>query len=174
MRALEEEQFGEYVDARLPSLRRTAYFLCGDWHSAEDLAQTALIRMYRVWSRLNAREAVDSYARQVLVRAFLDERRRPWRRERTTASLPEQMAPAGSSYEVRDELLAALAVLPAQQRAAVVLRYWDDMSVEDTAFSLGVGPGTVKSYCARGLSRLRELLPQPSGHVVAHTQEERP
>ncbi|MDQ1702936.1 MAG: hypothetical protein QOF57_2188 [Frankiaceae bacterium] len=163
MRALEEEQFGEYVDARLPALRRTAYFLCGDWHRAEDLAQTTLIRMYRAWPRLNAREAVDSYARQVLVRAFLDERRRPWRRERATSEVPERAAAAGTSYEVRDELLAALALLPAQQRAAVVLRYWDDMSVDDTALVLGLGTGTVKSYCARGLSRLRELLPHPSG-----------
>jgi RNA polymerase sigma-70 factor (sigma-E family) len=163
MRAHEEEQFGEYVDARLPALRRTAFFLCGNWHSAEDLAQTTLIRMYAAWPGLEAREAVDSYARRVLVRVFLDERRRPWRRERSTAFLPESVAPTGSSYEVRAELLAALSVLPAQQRAAVVLRYWDDMSVEETALALGVGPGTVKSYCARGLARLRELLPQPSG-----------
>jgi len=163
MRAHEEEQFGEYVDARLPALRRTAFFLCGDWHSAEDLAQTTLIRMYRAWTGLNSRDSVDSYARRVLVRAFLDERRRPWRRERATAVLPDGATPTGTSYEVRDALLAALALLPAQQRAAVVLRYWDDMSVEETAFAMGIGTGTVKSYCARGLARLREVLPQPAG-----------
>jgi len=77
--------------------------------------------------------------------------------------LPESASATGTSYEVRDELLAALAVLPAQQRAAVVLRYWDDMSVEETASALCVGTGTVKSYCARGLARLREVLPQPAG-----------
>ncbi len=163
MRAHEEEQFGEYVDARLPALRRTAFFLCGNWHSAEDLAQTTLIRMYAAWPGLNAREAVDSYARRVLVRVFLDERRRPWRRERVTAYLPDSAAQTGTSYEVRDELLTALGALPAQQRAAVVLRYWEDLTVEETARTLGIGTGTVKSYCARGLARLRELMAQPSG-----------
>ena len=159
MRTTEEAEFGEYVDARLPALRRTAYFLCGDWHRAEDLAQTTLIRMYRAWPRLNAREAVDSYARRVLVRAFLDDRRRPWRRERSTGEVPERAIQTDSSYEVRDELIAALALLPAQQRAVIVLRFWDDLSVDETARTLGLGTGTVKSYSARGLSRLRELLP---------------
>ena len=164
MRAHEEIEFGEYVDARLPTLRRTAYFLCGDWHRAEDLAQTTLIRMYRAWPRLNAREAVDSYARQVLVRAFLDERRRSWRRERSTGEVPDRAdGDSAAPYEVRAELLTALALLPAQQRAVIVLRYWDDLSVEETARTLGIGEGTVKSYSARGLTRLRELLPDASG-----------
>ncbi|MCU1675373.1 MAG: polymerase sigma factor [Frankiales bacterium] len=170
MRAHEEDQFGEFVDARLPALRRTAFFLCGDWHSAEDLAQTTLIRMYRAWPGISAREAVDGYARQVLVRVFLDDRRRPWRRERATERVPEGAAQAGTEYEVRDELLGALAMLPAQQRAAVVLRYWEDLSVEETARTLGVGEGTVKSYCARGLSRLRELLPEPAGQAIHRTR----
>lgn len=163
MKAQQEAEFREYVDARLPVLRRTAYFLCGDWHHAEDLAQTALIRMYGAWPRLHAHEAVDGYARQVLVRAFLDERRRPWRRERSTAELPDTAARSGTSYEQRDELVAALALLPVQQRAAVVLRYWDDLSVDETARVLGISGGTVKSHCARGLERLRRELTDASG-----------
>ena len=163
MRAQQEEEFREYVEARLPSLRRTAFFLCGDWHSAEDFAQTTLIRMYGAWHRLDAREAVDSYARRVLVRVVVDASRRPWRRERSTAQLPEGVSAGGTSYEERDELLTALAKLPLQQRAAVVLRYWDDVPVEETAQILGISSGTVKSHCARGLARLRELLPARSG-----------
>jgi RNA polymerase sigma-70 factor (sigma-E family) len=160
MRASDEREFREYVDARLPALRRTAYFLCGDWHLAEDVAQTALIRLYGAWRRLEVRDALDGYARRVLVRAVIDERRRPWRRERSAEVLPEHSVGADTSYDDRDVLLRALALLPVQQRAAVVLRYWDDLSVEDTAFALGVGPGTVKSHCARGLARLRELVPE--------------
>src|SRR5690606_33835984 len=75
-----EEDFAAYYAARGDMLRRTAYLLCGDWHLAEDLTQTAFTNLYRAWNRLDRHDALDQYTRRVLVRAFLDERRRPWRR----------------------------------------------------------------------------------------------
>lgn len=165
MRRHEEHEFNEYAEARRSALRRTAFFLCGDWHRAEDLTQKTLIRMYGAWRRVNGRGSVDAYARQVLVRAFLDEQRQPRNGEGPVAEVPERAGPSAasgsSSYEQRDELLTALAALPPRQRAAIVLRYWDDVSVEETAQLLGISPGTVKSHCARGLAALRIDLAEP-------------
>src|ERR1043166_4128772 len=80
----QEDDFVVFVASRRSALRATAYLLCGDWHLAEDLTQTTFTKMYLAWSRIERHEVLDQYARQVLVRAFLDERRRPWRRERPT------------------------------------------------------------------------------------------
>src|SRR3982750_2296369 len=82
-----DEEFVAYYTARAGQLRNTAYLLCGDWHLAEDLTQTTFTKLYRAWSRIDRHEVLDQYARQVLLRTFLDERRRPWRREKPT--LPE-------------------------------------------------------------------------------------
>ena len=165
MHANEEREFREYVQARLPGLRRTAFFLCGDWDRADDLAQTTLIRLHGAWRRPGVRDALDAYARRILVRVAIDERRRPWRRERSTEILHDDIAADGSPFEDRDELLRALGQLPQQQRAVVVLRYWDDMSIEDTAAALGISTGTVKSHSWRALGRLRELLPDQADHA---------
>jgi DNA-directed RNA polymerase specialized sigma24 family protein len=78
-----DEDFAAYYTARAGTLRNTAYLRCGDWHLAQDLTQNAFTKLYRAWPRLQRHDNLDQYARQVLVRAFLDERRRPWRRERT-------------------------------------------------------------------------------------------
>lgn len=117
-----EREFADYVAARSRLLCTTAYLLCGDWHRAEDLTQTALTKLYLAWRRIDRRESVDAYARRVLVRTVLDERRRPWRRENPAAELPERPGRPDQA-EDRVDLLAALARLPARQRAAVVLRY---------------------------------------------------
>lgn len=163
MRTRVEAEFTEYVDGRLPALRRTAYFLCGDWHAAEDLVQQALVKVYVAWGRLHTRESLDGYVRQVLVRVYLDERRRPWRRERPADVLPDRPAAADSAYDETDSLMAALADLPVQQRAVVVLRYWEDLSVDETARTLQISSGTVKSHAHRGLAALRAALGSPSG-----------
>jgi RNA polymerase sigma-70 factor (sigma-E family) len=144
-----ERQFVEYAGARSTVLRNTAYLLCGDWHRAEDLAQVTLAKLYVAWRRIDRRDSVDAYARQVLVRAFLDDRRRPWRREQAAE-------PDGADDRI--DLLAALVRLPGTQRAAVVLRYWSDLSITETARIMGVGEGTVKSASSRGLAALREVL----------------
>ena len=152
-----EREFADYAAARSRLLCTTAYLICGDWHRAEDHTQTALTKLYLAWRRIDRQESVDAYARQVLVRTVLDERRRHWRRERPTAELPET-ALAADPTDDRLDLLAALARLPARQRAAVVLRYWVDLGVTETAAILGVTEGTVKSSSAKGLAALRGAL----------------
>ena len=148
--------------ARSDAMRGTAYLLCGDWHRAEDLVQTAFTKLYLAWGRVSRHEVLDAYVRQMLVRTFLDERRRGWwRRERTT-SVPVDGALPPDTPENRLVLLEALANVPPRQRAVLVLRYWEDLSVETTAEILGCSTGTVKSQSARGLAAMRHLLPTPS------------
>jgi RNA polymerase sigma-70 factor (sigma-E family) len=155
-----ERDFAAYVDGRGAALRGTAYLLCGNWHSAEDLTQTTLTKLYLAWRRIDRTESVDAYARTVLLRAFLDERRRPWRRERSSSDLPDPPTPgdAPRSVDERLALAAALRGLPRNQRAVLVLRYWSDLDVRDTAAALGISEGTVKSASARGLAALRAAM----------------
>lgn len=165
-----EREFSDYVAARGRVLRNTAYLLCGDWHRAEDLAQTALAKLYLAWRRIGRQESVDGYARRVLVRTFLDELRRPWRREYAAAHLPDRPAHPDLADE-RLDLLTALTRLPPTQRAAVVLRYWSDLSITETAAALGVSEGTVKSASSRGLAALRGVLQGSRRDEPAATEE---
>lgn len=152
-----ERDFTEYVRARQDRLLRTAYLLCGDRDRAQDLAQSTFARLFRHWKHAQRADSVDAYARSVLVRIFLHEQRRS-RHERT---LHERLDPAPASVrpDVRLSLLDALARLAPGARAVVVLRYWEDLSVETTAGLLGCSEGNVKSQSSRALARLRELLP---------------
>jgi RNA polymerase sigma-70 factor (sigma-E family) len=155
-----DADFGEYVAAHADQVRFSAYLLCGDWHEAEDLAQTAFVRLYLAWGRIDRSEPITAYVRTILTRAYLNERRRLWRRrERLTSAPPEPPAVPASAPEQRMVVMWALAQVPPRQRAALVLRYWEDLSLVETADVLGCSVGTVKSQCARGLQRLRELLP---------------
>ena len=154
MKATEEAAFREYVVARLDGLRRTAFLLCHDWHTADDLVATALDRLYRKWGQA---DNVDAYVRRILLNAWLDERRRPWRRETATGELPDRAAPdAGGPDEAG--LLALLRRQPPRQRAVLVLRFYCDLSVEETAEILGLPVGTVKSQTSRGLDALRSAI----------------
>ncbi|RKS69363.1 RNA polymerase sigma-70 factor (sigma-E family) [Motilibacter peucedani] len=161
-----DPDFARWAATARPRLRRTAFLLSGDWHLAEDLAQDALLRVYAVWHRASASGAPDAYARATLVNAFRAGARRPWRRERVVALVPERhdaaAADATAGLEERDALLVALARLGPSQRAVVVLRYWEDMSVASVADALGLSEGTVKSQAARGLDSLRRTLRTPS------------
>ncbi|ONI82362.1 RNA polymerase subunit sigma-24 [Saccharothrix sp. ALI-22-I] len=159
-----DREFDEYVDARALVMRRTAYLLCGDWHRAEDLVQTALTKLYVAWPRVRRDASPDAYARKVLVRAAIDDSRRAFRRRETVVdAVPDTPVPsAASDLDVR----RALASLPAGQRTVVVLRYWEDLSVTETARLLGRTEGTVKSQAAKGLAALRDLL----GHDVLEEQ----
>jgi RNA polymerase sigma-70 factor (sigma-E family) len=155
-----DKGFAAYFASRSSAMRGTAYLLCGDWHRAEDLVQTAFIKLYRAWHRIGAHEKLDAYTRQVLVRTFLDETRRGFfRRERPTADDTDRPVPGLGNVEDRLVLLRALADVAPRQRAALVLRFWEDMSVEETAKVMGCTPGTVKSQVARGLSAMRDLVP---------------
>jgi RNA polymerase sigma-70 factor (sigma-E family) len=155
----DEEEYRQFVAARLESLRRTAYLLCRDWHTADDLVAIAIGKLYRHWRRVRAADNVDAYARGVLTNAWLDEWRRPWRREKATGDLPDQVDvefPQAALVE-RQALLDLLQQLPPRRRAVLVLRFYCDLSVEETAQVLGISSGTVKSQAARGLDTMRAL-----------------
>lgn len=162
MRERDEQEFREFVVGRSHALRRTAYLLCGDWHHAEDVVQTALTKLYVAWRRVRDPGNLDSYVRQIVVRTCLDERRRGWRRESPSAEVPDRLAAGGPGgdfgYEERTVLLDALRQIPPRQRAVLVLRFWEDLSVEHTAQLLGCSAGTVKSQSARGLDTLRTIM----------------
>lgn len=155
-----DAEFGEYLESRAVVMRRTAYLLCGgDWHRAEDLVQTTLTKIYVAWSRIRRDGSVDAYSRKIMVRAAIDESRRAYRRrEAVVDTVPEVEATPEPGVEDAVDVRRALAQLPAGQRAVVVLRYWEDLSVAETAAALGKSEGTVKSQAAKGLAALRRLL----------------
>jgi RNA polymerase sigma-70 factor (sigma-E family) len=154
-----DEEFSAFVAGSARRLRRVAFLLCGDWQLAEDLVQTALVKLYLAWDRVRSAAALDAFLRTTLVREFLNEGRRPWRRERPLANLPEVPLAEGE-FATEDRLLVrqALAQVPPRQRTVLVLRFLDDCDVAETARVMGCSEGTVKSQTARGLDRLRQLL----------------
>jgi RNA polymerase sigma-70 factor (sigma-E family) len=149
------ESFRYYVTRRMDVLRRTAYLLCRDWHTADDLVSVTITKLYRHWHRVGDDPRVDGYANKILLRVWLDERKRPWRREQPTEEMPEPPGPVDLRVVDRSQLLDLLDQLPPRRRAAVVLRLYLDLSVEETAEILGCSTGTVKSQTARGLETLR-------------------
>jgi RNA polymerase sigma-70 factor (sigma-E family) len=158
-----DEDFTGYVQARLAWLRRVAYLLCQDWQQADDLVQTAITSLYVHWRRASTMEHTDSYARTILVRAFLSERRGGWARRVTLAGalpdLPSVGPDLGDALDVR----AALAGLPPRQRATLVLRFYCDLNVDQAAKVLGCSAGTVKSQTAKALASLRRVLEPAAG-----------
>ncbi|ASO17753.1 RNA polymerase sigma-70 factor (sigma-E family) [Actinoalloteichus hoggarensis] len=148
------EDFTEFFAARFDTARRTAYALCGDWSEAEEITQAAFVRVYSQWS--SARRINPSgYLRTTLTRVFLDSRRRGRQWERPVAAPPERPDVEPGGRDERRELIAALQRVPYRQRATLVLRFVQDLSVEQTAQALRCSPGTVKSQTARGLVALR-------------------
>jgi RNA polymerase sigma-70 factor (sigma-E family) len=170
MRDEDEDAYREFVTARLPHLRRVAYLVCGDWHLAEDAVATALTKLYVHWARVRQADRVEAYARTVVLRCVIDERRRPWasrERPREAQLLPELSA-ADRTAEVDDRIVLrrVLEQLPRGRRAVLVLRFYEGLSVEETAAALGCSTGNVKSQTARGLSMLRDMLPEE--FVIQH------
>jgi RNA polymerase sigma-70 factor (ECF subfamily) len=154
-----EDDFREFVAARSPALLRTAYLLAGDWATAEDLLQTALTKIFLAWKRLGEIEAVEPYARRVLVNTSISWWRRRWHGERPTEVLPERaVADRVDEQLERDALWRHVRALPARQRAVLVLRFYEDLSEAQTAALLGISTGTVKSQTSRALNTLRQRL----------------
>ena len=153
-----DTEFTAYAVARAQRLRDTAYLLCGDWHAAQDLTQATLVKLYGAWKRVERSASIDAYARQVMLRTFLDSRRPRRSTERPMADVPEGAAPVGGDPALRVTLLSALARLPVNRRAVLVLRFWEDQSVEATAEAMGVSISAVKSLTQRALAELREVL----------------
>jgi RNA polymerase sigma-70 factor (sigma-E family) len=158
------EEFIEFATVTSPRLRRTAFLLCGDWHPAEDLAQTTLVKVFASWRRISRKEAADTYATRTLVNTYPADRRRKRVGEVLTATLPER-AIQPQTPEIRMVVLDALATLPPRARAVVVLRYWSDLSVDQVAAVLGCSAGNVKSQSSRALDKLRILLGDAAAEI---------
>jgi RNA polymerase sigma-70 factor (sigma-E family) len=154
--ASHDDEFVEFAVAVSPRLRRTAFLLCGDWHTAQDLTQATLAKVFVAWRRINRQDAAPAYAMRTLLNTFLAGHRRR-SGEVLTAELPDRAADLPAP-ELRLAVLEALATLPPSSRAVVVLRYWADMSVQETARVLGCSEGNVKSQSARALDKLRLRL----------------
>jgi RNA polymerase sigma-70 factor (sigma-E family) len=158
VRRTDEAAYRQYVTTRMDRLRRTAYLYCRDWHTADDLVAITIDKLYRHWGRAGQAANLDAYTHRVLVRSFLDEKRRPWQREEVIGELPDLPAvadPPEAGVLGRAHLLDLLSALPPRRRAVIVLRLYCDLSVEETAEILGCTAGTVKSQTARGLDTLR-------------------
>ncbi|GAA1039853.1 SigE family RNA polymerase sigma factor [Virgisporangium ochraceum] len=154
----EHRQFREYFVARRDTVRRTAYMLCGDWHWADDLTQSAFMRLAVNWRKVRDRQALDAFVRTCLMRAYFSDLRKVWRRRERSVADPPDLAVAGEGTDDRAAFLSALRRLPPRQRAVLVCRYYQDLDVAATAQTLGCSPGTVRSQAARGLAKLRDLL----------------
>ncbi|GAA4596843.1 RNA polymerase sigma-70 factor (sigma-E family) [Actinoplanes octamycinicus] len=163
MRDGAEEEYTEYVAARIPALRRLAFLLAGDEHRADDLVQQTITTLYLKWRRASAAANLDAYVRTMLVRTYVDERRLAWARVRLFRQAPEPppVESGGGGVEDRQVVRAALGRLPRRQQAVLVLRFFYDLPVDDVATTLGCSTGTVKSHTSRGLATLRRLLGEP-------------
>ncbi len=158
MRRADADDFDAFVADRMDRWRRSAFLLCQDWHSADDIVSVTVARLYRSWRTVSRADNRDAYAQRVLTRCWLDERRRPWsNREQSWAEVPDMAAAVPEVVTDRDGLAALLRSLAPKQRAVLVLRFYLDYSVEETARMLGISAGTVKSQSARGLATLRTI-----------------
>jgi RNA polymerase sigma-70 factor (sigma-E family) len=158
MRDGTEEEYVDYVTARIPALRRLAYLLAGDDHRADDLVQQTITTLYVKWQRACTATNLDGYVRTMLVRTFVDERRLAWARVRLFRETPEPLPFEDGGVEDRQVVRAALARVPRRQQAVLVLRFFYDLPVDEVAGILGCTSGTVKSHTSRGLAALRRLL----------------
>jgi RNA polymerase sigma-70 factor (sigma-E family) len=153
-----DAEYTEYVAARLSSLRRLAAVLCDDWQRADDLVQAALVKLYVHWGQIRTASHTNAYARAVLVREFIHERRSTWAKRVSLSAMVTDSPAAAVDHDAALDLRAAVAALPARQRATLVLRFYCDLNVDQSAEILGCSPGTVKSQTARALEAVRRAL----------------
>ena len=157
---LREVGFAGFVRENTPALLRTAYLLTGNQQQAEELVQDTLVRLYPKWDKVEAADVPLAYVRRSLSNAYINQRRRGSARELAFEDVPERTDPYDALNQLadRDQLWAGLNQLSQRQRAALVLRFFEDLSDEQTAASLGCRVGTVRSLISRGLAALREHL----------------
>jgi RNA polymerase sigma-70 factor (sigma-E family) len=151
-----EREFTEFVAARSHALLRVAYALTGDQHTAEDLVQGALAKAFVRWREI--RGEAEPYVRRTIYHDSVSRWRRPQRRAETTVAAPPEQALPPYDVDLRLVLREALLALPPRQRAVLVLRYLEDLSVDETAYVLGCRRGTVASQANRALAKLRETV----------------
>ena len=177
----DDAEFTEFVRGRSGALLRTAYLILGDHALAQDLVQEALTKVYVAWPRIQKREGVDAYARVTVVNTAISwKRRKGWRSERPVDDVPEPAVVGGAEPDVRLAIWRTLQELPPRQRATLVLRFYEDLSIRETAQVMGCAEGTVKSQVSQGVERLRAALgsraavlgeldglrPEPEGGVL--------
>ncbi|HTY72844.1 MAG TPA: sigma-70 family RNA polymerase sigma factor [Actinomycetes bacterium] len=173
--ARDDDGFLEWIQQRLPALRRRAFLLSGAWDRADDLVQDTLLALYPKWRRVAGGENVDGYVVRVMVGKYVDSRRRPWHRERSVDAVPDR-PDSGSlaSFEAVEgadgPLMAALATLSPSHRAVLVLRHVDDLTVPQIAAVLNLPSGTVKSRLSRATEAVRAQL---AGGASSAVMEER-
>lgn len=175
--AREDGDFARFVKRTRPALRRSAFHLSRDWYEADDLVQRTLIALHRQWDTLEGRDRIGPYARQVMRRLYISDRRKMrWSREVLIGAVPETAVSDDPYFLVSERmaLIDALAGLGPRQRATLVLRFWEDRSVEDTARALGNESSTVRSQTARALNALREALDATGAEGSATTSDPDP
>jgi RNA polymerase sigma-70 factor (sigma-E family) len=156
----DDARYVEFVAAVQERLRRTAYLMCGDWATAADVTQEALLRVYVAWPRLERGAGLPTYARRALVSALTDHQRQNGNRRKREdrVRVPATVEDGSSDRADRAVLVQALRAVPQRQRACIVLRYFEDLSVADTSAALGCSEGTVKSQTSSGIAALRREL----------------
>lgn len=166
-----DAEFAEYMQARQARLLRTAYLLTGDRHSAEDLVQTSLAKLYLAWDKVHDQGSMDGYVRRIMVNENNSLWRRGWKkREFASETIPERELVDEYDEGARGALWDLVQTLPKKARAVVVLRYYEELSEAETAEILGISVGTVKSQASRALATLRERAPELHPR---HSEEER-
>ncbi|MGW0810249.1 SigE family RNA polymerase sigma factor [Nonomuraea sp. NPDC002799] len=167
-----DAEFVDFVRRRGDHHLRTAVLLTGNWHTAEDLVQSCLGRLYRVWPRLDTSSEPDAYLRRILVNTYRSWWRARWRREIPRAELPDQLDPGdvGEAGAVAEDVRKALAKLPVRQRTALVLRFFADLPESEVAGLMGCSVGSVKTHTHRGLRAMRRLIPPAA--LVNRIEEE--
>ena len=167
MRQSDEDHFTAFVAANSATLFRTAYLMTGDYHRAEDLVQTTLVRVYQRWSRVEVMDRPVAYARKVLVNQSTS-----WWRRRSAHESPTLLRDERSwdgrleGLAEHERVWAAVLSLPPRQRAVTVLKYYEDLSEAEIAATLDMAPGTVKSHGHAAARRLAVLLAEPSALVA--------
>jgi RNA polymerase sigma-70 factor (sigma-E family) len=165
------DEFTEFVAARQQALRWVAYLLCQDWYHADDLVQVTITRLYVHWHRVRLMDRPEAYARTILVRTFISERRSGWARNVSLSGEIPDTPGAGPDHDDAIDVNAALADLPPRQRATLVLRFYCDQTVDQVAEVLGCSVGTVKSQTSKGLGSLRlALAPADPPELSARTR----
>ncbi|MCW2815042.1 MAG: sigE 2 [Nocardioides sp.] len=158
--ARRDAEFTAYLNARQPSLLRTAYLLTGDRHTAEDVLQTSLAKLYLAWDKVQDRSSVDAYVRRIMVNENNSLWRKPWKKREHAIDVLPDSAHVDAYDEGRSAALwEVVQSLPPKARAVVVLRFYEQMSEAETADVLGISVGTVKSQCSRAVAALRERVP---------------
>lgn len=164
----DDEAFTEFAAVLAPRLFRTALLMCGDWHLAEDLVQTTLAKLYVAWARVEGADSSEAYARGALTKTFLSHVRLRRNSESPTVDLGQGASHSGD-MTTRLELFEALRTIAPLDRAVVVLRYWDDRTVAETAHEVGLSEGAVRTRSSRALARLRVVLSDDSTDTRAAT-----